>query len=72
MTLEGIGFIIGIIGAIWMKSALGLIEREKQNVHQRLLGPKKESPAVQAFIRGISLVLTGLGFETFARLFLTN
>jgi hypothetical protein len=72
MTLEGIGFIIGIIGAIWMKSALGLIEQEKQNVHQRLLGPKKESPAVQAFIRGISLVLTGLGFETFARLFLTN
>ncbi|MGH7845000.1 MAG: hypothetical protein ACREQW_07505 [Candidatus Binatia bacterium] len=72
MTLEVIGFVIGIIGAIWMKSAMGLLEQEKQNVHQRRLGPKKESPAIQAFIRGISLVLAGLGFETFARLFLTN
>lgn len=72
MTLDVIGFVIGLIGAVWMKSALGLLEQEKRNVQHQLLGHHRESPAVRAFIRGISLVLLGLGFETFARLFLVN
>ena len=70
MTVEVVGLVVGIIGAMWMKSAMGLLSQERENPHKQLLGPRQESPAVQAFVRGISLVLMGLGIETFARLFL--
>jgi len=70
MTVEVVGLVVGIIGAMWMKSAMGLLSQERENPRKQLLGPRQESPAVQAFVRGISLVLMGLGIETFARLFL--
>ena len=70
MTVEVVGLVVGIIGAMWMKSAMGLLSQERENPHKQLLGRHQESPAVQAFVRGISLVLMGLGIETFARLFL--
>jgi hypothetical protein len=34
-----------------------------------MIGREPESPALAAFIRGLSLVLLGLGIETYARLF---
>ena len=35
-----------------------------------MVGREAENPALTAFIRGLSLVLIGLGIETYARLFL--
>ncbi|HWP57678.1 MAG TPA: hypothetical protein VNL14_07315 [Candidatus Acidoferrales bacterium] len=72
MTLEGIGFVLGIIGALWMKSALGLLERERRGGGGQLRAPKSESAALKAFLRGIALILAGFGCETFARLFLNH
>ena len=71
MTVDVVGLVVGIVGAIWMKSAMGLLTQERENAHKQVLGPNQESPAVQAFVRGLSLVLVGLGIETFARLFLS-
>ena len=71
MTVDVVGLVVGIIGAIWMKSAMGLLSQERENAHKQVRGPNQESPAVQAFVRGLSLVLMGLGIETFARLFLS-
>jgi hypothetical protein len=70
MGIEGIGFIIGLIGAIWMKSSLNLITEDKQQPELKMIGRKTDNPALKAFIRGLSLVLVGLGVETYARLFL--
>jgi hypothetical protein len=70
MDIEGTGFIIGLIGAIWMKSSMNLIKEEKQQPELRMTGRETENPALKAFIRGLSLVLVGLGIETYARLFL--
>ena len=36
----------------------------------RMIGREPEEPALEAFIRGLVLVLVGLGVETYARLFL--
>jgi hypothetical protein len=70
MTLDMLGFIVGIIGAMWMKSAMALLDREREQNQQSMPRGNQESPAVQAFVRGLSLVLVGLGLETFARLFI--
>jgi len=35
-----------------------------------MIGRDMENPALKAFIRGLGLVLLGLGIETYARLFL--
>ena len=35
-----------------------------------MIGREPEDPALRAFIRGLSLILLGLGLETYARLFL--
>lgn len=70
MHLEFAGFIIGVIGAIWLKISVNLMNREKENPEIEKLRPRFENPAVEAFIRGLSLILIGLGVETFARLFL--
>jgi hypothetical protein len=35
-----------------------------------MIGREPDNPALKAFIRGLSLVLLGLGLETYARLFL--
>jgi hypothetical protein len=70
MDIEGIGFVIGLIGAIWMKSSMNLIRDHKDQPELKMIGREPENPALKAFIRGVSLVLLGLGIETYARLFL--
>jgi hypothetical protein len=73
LDLETFGFLIGLVGAIWMKSSLNLM-RGKSEPQQiallRTIGREPEEPALEAFIRGLALVLVGLGVETYARLFL--
>jgi hypothetical protein len=70
MELEGIGFVIGIIGAIWLKSSMNLAREQKEQPELKMIGREQEDPALRAFIRGLSLILLGLGLETYARLFL--
>jgi hypothetical protein len=70
MDIEGAGFIIGLIGAIWMKISMNLIRGYQQQPELKMIGRETENPALKAFIRGLSLVLVGLGIETYARLFL--
>jgi hypothetical protein len=69
MDIEGLGFIIGLIGAIWMKSSMNLSRRHEEQPELKMIGREMENPALKAFIRGLSLVLVGLGIETYARLF---
>jgi hypothetical protein len=69
MDIEGLGFIIGLIGAIWMKSSMNLFGRYEEQPELKMIGRETENPAFKAFIRGLSLVLVGLGIETYARLF---
>jgi hypothetical protein len=59
VTFELVGFILGLIGAIWMKISLSLLNREKAKPEPD--GPylREESPAQRAFLRGISLILIG-------------
>ena len=69
MGIEGLGFVIGIIGAIWMKSSMNLVYEQKEQPELKMIGRQPEDPALKAFIRGLSLILLGLGLETYARLF---
>ena len=69
MDIEGIGFVIGLIGAIWMKISMNLMNQYQQQPELKMIGREPENPALTAFIRGLSLVLVGLGIETYARLF---
>jgi hypothetical protein len=70
MGIEGIGFIIGLIGAIWMKSSINLMRESTERPELKMIGREPENPALKAFIRGLSLILLGFGLETYARLFL--
>ena len=70
MDIEGSGFLIGLIGAIWMKVSMNLMRKQKDQPELKLIGREPENPALKAFLRGLSLVLSGLGLETYARLFL--
>jgi hypothetical protein len=70
MGIEGIGFIIGLIGAIWMKSSVNLMRERREQPELKMIGREPENPALKAFIRGLSLILLGFGLETYARLFL--
>jgi ABC-type lipoprotein release transport system permease subunit len=73
LDLETCGFVIGLLGAIWMKSSLNLMRRQSEQQQIALLrtmGREPEEPALKAFLRGLALVLVGLGVETYARLFL--
>jgi hypothetical protein len=70
MGIEGTGFIIGLIGAIWMKSSMNLVRRYEEQPELKMIGRETDNPALKAFIRGLCLVLVGLGIETYARLFL--
>jgi len=72
MNVEVIGFIVGVIGAIWMKVSMRLLDREREQPEIKRLRPGLESPALRAFIQALSLILLGLGIETFARLFLNS
>jgi len=69
MDLEGAGFLIGLIGAIWMKSSMNLMRERKEDPVLEMIGRESENPAFKAFLRGIGLVLLGLAIETCARLF---
>ena len=68
MDIEGVGFVIGMIGAIWMKCSMNLMREHKEQPELKMIGREPENPALKAFIRGLSLVLIGLGIETYARL----
>jgi len=71
MNIEVLGFVIGIIGAIWMKSSMNLMNEQRLHPElEKMIGRQPEDPALRAFIRGLALVLIGLGLETYARLFL--
>ena len=60
---------IGLIGAVWMKSSLNLMRDYKPPAELKMIGREPENPALKAFVRGLLLVLLGLGLETYARLF---
>ena len=70
MDIEGAGFVIGLIGAIWMKSSMNLMRDYRPPAELKMIGREPENPALRAFVRGLSLVLLGLGMETYARIFL--
>ena len=70
MGIEGLGFVIGVIGAIWLKSSMNLMREQKEQPELKMIGREPEDPALKAFIRGLSLILLGLGLETYARRFL--
>ena len=70
MGIEGLGFVVGIIGAIWMKSSMNLMRERREQPELKMIGREPEDPALKAFIRGLSLILFGLALETYARLFL--
>ena len=70
MGIEGLGFVIGVIGAIWLKSSINLMREQKEQPELKMIGREPDDPALKAFIRGLSLILLGLGLETYARLFL--
>ena len=70
MDIEGIGFVIGVIGAVWMKSSMNVMREYKEQPELKMIGREAENPALKAFMQGLSLVLLGLGVETYARLFL--
>ena len=72
MNFEFVGFFIGIVGAIWLKVSMRLMENEQNMSEIEKLHPRIESPAVEAFIKGMSLILIGLGVEAFVRLFLNS
>ncbi len=69
MDIEGMGFVIGLIGAIWLKSSMNLTRDQEDPPELKMIGREPENPALKAFLRGIALVLLGLGIETYARLF---
>jgi len=71
MDLEGAGFVIGLIGAIWMKSSMNLMREPREEPVLKSIGRQPEKPALRAFIRGIALVTLGLAIETCARLFVS-
>ena len=70
MDIEGTGFVIGLIGAIWMKISRNLMREQKDQSELKMIGREPENPALKAFLRGLSLVLAGLAIETYSRLFL--
>ena len=66
MDIEGAGFVIGLIGAVWMKGSMNLMRAHQPQAELKMIGREPE----KAFLRGLSLVLLGLGLETYARIFL--
>lgn len=69
MHFEFAGFAIGIFGAIWMKLSINLLRQEKEDAELLKLLSPRQSVAVATFLKGLSLVLLGLGMETVSRLF---
>ena len=69
MGIEGFGFLIGLIGAIYMKASINLMRHSEPQPEMRMIGHEPENPAVRAFIKGLLLIFLGLAAETYARLF---
>jgi hypothetical protein len=69
MNFELAGFVIGVFGAMLMKGSINLLQQDKDNAELLKLLPPRQSVAVATFLKGISLVLLGLGLETYWRLF---
>jgi hypothetical protein len=70
MDIEGLGFVIGLIGAVVLKSSMNLMgEQSAEAEIAKSTGREPENPALKAFLRGLTLVLVGLGLETYGRLF---
>src|SRR6185436_2790610 len=49
MDIEGSGFLIGLIGAIWMKVSMNLLRGQKEQPELRMIGREPENPALKAF-----------------------
>jgi len=61
MDLEGAGFVIGLIGAIWIKSSMNLMREYKEQPVLKMIGRDTENPALKAFVRGLGLGAARLG-----------
>jgi hypothetical protein len=71
MDIETVGFIVGIIGAVLVKASMGDMRKRSVRLElEKSLGREPENPALKTFVRGLGLVLAGLGLETYARLFI--
>jgi hypothetical protein len=54
-----------------VKASVGNLRKQPGHVElEKSLGREPENPALKTFVRGIGLVLAGLGLETYARIFL--
>ncbi|HEY7560311.1 MAG TPA: hypothetical protein VIH18_36520 [Candidatus Binatia bacterium] len=71
MDIETVGFVVGIVGAVLVKASMGdMRNRSARSELEKSLGREPENPALKTFVRGLGLVLAGLGLETYARLFM--
>jgi hypothetical protein len=71
MDVETLGFAIGLIGAILVKASVGNLRKQTVDVQlEKSLGREPKNLALTTFVRGLGLVLAGLGLETYARIFL--
>lgn len=69
MDIESLGFVIGLIGAVILKSSMNRMNgRPTHAALEKSLGREPEHPALKSFLRGLLLVMIGLGLETYARL----
>lgn len=71
MDIETLGFAMGLIGAVLVKASVGNLSKQPVHVDlEKSLGREPENLALKTFMRGLGLVLGGLGLETYARIFL--
>jgi hypothetical protein len=70
MDIETLGFAIGLVGAVLVKASAGNLRNQPAHAElEKSLGREPENMALKTFVRGLILVLAGLGLETYARLF---
>jgi hypothetical protein len=69
MDIESLGFVIGLVGAMYIKASMSLMRCSAPQAELRMIGREPENPALSAFMKGLLLILIGLGAETYARLF---
>jgi hypothetical protein len=70
MDIETLGFTIGLIGAVLVKASAGNLRKQAFHLElEKSLGREPENPALKTFLRGLALLLAGLGLETYARIF---
>jgi hypothetical protein len=70
MDIETLGFAIGLVGAVLVKASMGNLRNPPAHLDlEKSLGREPENRALRTFLRGLVLVLAGLGLETYARIF---